>query len=480
MSFSSYQFVFLFLPLTVFLFWIVQRKSVPAALWLLSFASLVFYVQWNPRDVVIAGMSVLFNYFAARKILQNSKNQKYVFIAAIATNLVVLGYFKYLGFIVQLVQMPLGSQAVELSKIVLPLGISFFTFTQIAYLADCYAKKIALREHNPRDYILFVSFFPHLIAGPILHHRSIIPQFHGEFQLQRRTKMTAGAVMFVIGLFKKVMIADHFSMIASPIFLEAGGHPLSSLTAWQGALAYTLQIYFDFSGYSDMAVGSALLVGMHIPFNFFSPYKATSIIEFWRRWHISLSTFLRDYLYVPLGGNRHGTLRRYLNVFITMVLGGIWHGAGMNFVIWGALHGAFIMVNHAWRDFFAARFTYQAFRVPGNILSHLLTMLAVVVAWVFFRADNVATATAMVRAMVMAPIDIFSYPALPSMTFEAMAIILGFACTSLLPNSRQMHDWIFQGSSRQIGVPIGFACGIATAFSIIFMSANSPFLYFNF
>ncbi len=481
MSFATYGYIFLFLPLTVCLFWLAQRKSLTVALWLLSFASLVFYAQWNPRDLVIIGVSISFNYHAAKYILRHTSREKLFLAFSIAGNLCVLGYFKYLGFFAQLLGIGSAIDGFQLSEIVLPLGISFFTFTQIAYLVDCSQSKISAQEHRPRDYILFVLFFPHLIAGPILHHASVIPQFHGAFKVNRAGKIQAGVIMFAIGLFKKVMIADYFGTIATPVFnAAAAGHALSAGNAWIGAFSYTLQIYFDFSGYSDMAVGSALLVGMHIPFNFFSPYKSTNVIEFWRRWHISLSAYLRDYLYIPLGGNRHGPVRRYVNIFITMLLGGIWHGAGMNFVIWGALHGFYITINHAWRDFVKPKSKIHFGPNVASIAGYLLTMFAVVIAWVFFRASSFSAATTMLNSMLgllhsewSATNDVVA-----SSTIYALA--MGFLFTLVFPNSRQIHDWMLITRDRLAWSQLGLASGVAVALSLVFITADSPFLYFQF
>lgn len=480
MSFASYLFIFLFLPATAGIFWALQTRSIRSALWALSIASVFFYIQWNPRDLIVASISVLFNYHAAKLILKKTAQANRIFILAVTLNLCVLGYFKYLNFLADSISFAFTNTHLQLAKIALPLGISFFTFTQIAYLADCLQKKIEPHEHTARDYILFVSFFPHLIAGPILHHRSIIPQFHGAFRDQWKEKIRTGFTMFAIGLFKKVIIADYFANLATPVFdVALRNQPLDTSSAWIGSLAYTLQIYFDFSGYSDMAVGSALFVGMHIPFNFQAPYKSTNIIDFWRTWHISLSNFLRDYLYIPLGGNRKGRTRRYINIFTTMLLGGIWHGAGLNFVIWGALHGLFITINHAWRDFGPQA---PSNAIPAAIyrcLGYILTMSAVITAWVFFRADSFPAACQVLSAMVM--------PTYPPNTTDNRAVMtsfvtisLGFMFTLSLPNSKSIHDWVLKGVNRRTGALIGMACGAATAFSVIFISADSPFLYFNF
>jgi D-alanyl-lipoteichoic acid acyltransferase DltB (MBOAT superfamily) len=284
--------------------------------------------------------------------------------------------------------------------IVLPLGISFFTFEQITYIVGAYGGHA--RAYDPVKYALFVTFFPHLIAGPIVLYSAMMPQFErpSTFRL-KSANLAVGASIFAIGLFKKVVIADSVAVYAGPAFAAANtGVALTFFEAWGAALAYTFQLYFDFSGYSDMAIGLARLFGVRLPLNFDSPYKATSIIDFWRRWHMTLSGFLRDYLYIPLGGNRHGTTRRYTNLMITMLLGGLWHGAGWTFVIWGGLHGAYLIVNHLWRTATAAVAARR--RVPrwaSFASARVVTFTAVVVAWVFFRAESFEAALVVLRGM---------------------------------------------------------------------------------
>jgi len=264
---------------------------------------------------------------------------------------------------------------------VLPLGISFFTFQKIALLADAYEGKI--QSLNFLDYALFVLFFPQLIAGPIVHHSEAMSQFQTRGPVQASV-IAMGLTIFAIGLANKVLLADSLAVYATPQFdAAAAGAPLSFLAAWSGALAYTLQLYFDFSGYTDMAIGAALLFGVRLPLNFNSPYKARNIIDFWRRWHMTLSRFLRDYLYIPLGGNRHGKLSRYLNLFITMLFGGLWHGAGWTFIFWGALHGFYLAINHGW-EALLARFGAGDVNPGGarRLGAQVVTFLAVVVGWV--------------------------------------------------------------------------------------------------
>jgi alginate O-acetyltransferase complex protein AlgI len=473
MSFASYVYLLAFLPTTCLGFWLIQRVHVTRALWYLTAASAVFYVYWNPRDLLIAGCSFIANYFVARIILERKK-PTWLFAAAIGANLLALGYYKYLAFLLALVSPSLGSAY----RVSLPLGISFFTFTQIAYLADCWAGKIKAEEHSARAYFLFVSFFPHLIAGPILHHSDLFPQFSGGFRADRGLKIGTGIIIFSIGLFKKVMIADNLSLIVQPAFqLADSGIIVTPGQAWVGALAYALQLYFDFSGYSDMAVASALFIGFNIPFNFYSPYRAASIIEFWRRWHITLSRFLRDYLYIPLGGNRRGSTRRYLNIFITMLLGGVWHGAGINFVIWGALHGGFIVVNHLWRDY-----VVDAFPVLGRskliaFPAHVLTMACVLFGWVFFRSETVKGACILAGQMLRPPS--WSFAELQITPQEVLLLFAAGLVATTLPNTRQIHDWLLSRAGVKYWI-IGVAAGVLFAIAFVSISADSPFLYFQF
>lgn len=404
MLFNSYIFVFLFLPFTLFVFFNLgrQRYYHAAIVWLTA-TSLFFYGWWNSNYLFLILISILFNYtvgsFLSGNVSTALISAKALFVLGIVFNLALLGYFKYTIFFVNNLNYLTGTH-IQIEKIVLPLGISFFTFQQIAYLADAYKGETG--KYRFLHYCLFVSFFPQLIAGPIVHHKEIMPQFSREdiYHLNYE-HLAVGLTIFSIGLFKKVMIADTAAVYATPVFnAAASGSPLFFADAWRGALAYTFQLYFDFSGYSDMAVGLGRMMGITLPVNFNSPYKAINIIDFWRRWHITLSHFLRDYLYIPLGGNRKGGLRRYINLMITMFLGGLWHGAGWTFVIWGILHGVYLVINNLW-------ISLRHLWIKGNkksgwaklFLSRILTFLAVVVAWVFFRAENVEVAIELLRAM---------------------------------------------------------------------------------
>ena len=384
MLFNSDAFIFVYLPIVLAGFYAVvrMRAGVLAQVWLVA-ASLYFYAYWNVSFLPLLLASIAFNYLAGRVIARlrvtHQSLRTPALIGAVSCNLILLGYFKYAAFLQNTVAHLLSLPSLA-ENVPIPLGISFFTFTQIAYLVD--VTYVDDAERSPISYALFVNFFPHLIAGPILHHRATIPQFVFSFQLKRAVENIAvGVTIFSFGLFKKVVLADGVAPYVLLAFSDKT-HP-QMCDAWTGVLAYTLQIYFDFSGYSDMAIGLARMFGVVFPLNFNSPYKATSIIDFWRRWHMTLSRFLRDYLYFPLGGNRSGG-GQTVNIMITMLLGGLWHGAGLTFVIWGGLHGLYLLINHQWRQ----RRRQRSASVYHAALSGGLTFLSVVVAWVFFRASG--------------------------------------------------------------------------------------------
>lgn len=404
MLFNSYAFIFFFLPVTLLVFFQLGRVNPRLAAGWVAAASLFFYGWWNPAYVALLVVSVLFNYAMGIAIVRagaagEARRKKRLLVLAVTADLLLLGYYKYTNFFLGNVNAALGTDWSP-GEIILPLGISFFTFTQIAFLADAYQGKA--REYSFVHYGLFVTYFPHLIAGPILHHREMMPQFGlPETYRPDAGNLAAGLTIFVIGLFKKVVIADGVAPYVAPVFdAPQAGLALTFAEAWCGALAYTFRLYFDFSGYSDMAVGLSLLFGIRIPINFHSPYQAVNIIEFWRRWHMTLSRFLRDYLYFPLGGNRKGPSRRYVNLMATMLLGGLWHGAGWTFVVWGGLHGVYLVLNHAWRALRTRMGQDLARSTPwGRAAACLVTFLAVVAGWVVFRAESLGTAWTILCAM---------------------------------------------------------------------------------
>jgi D-alanyl-lipoteichoic acid acyltransferase DltB (MBOAT superfamily) len=397
MLFNSYPFLFVFLPICLVGFFAIGRygKGFGAA-WL-GLASLFFYGWWDYRYVLLLLASIVGNFFLGRAIARRARTPpgKRLLTIAVIANLLLLGYYKYADFFLQSLAEVTGDQ-LGLMRVVLPLGISFFTFTQIAFLVDAYRGQAA--EYRFVNYLLFVSYFPHLIAGPVLHHREMMPQFDlARTYRAHASNFTIGLTIFFLGLAKKVLIADNLAEHANAVF--ATSEPKSLFIAWGGVLAYTFQLYFDFSGYSDMAIGLSRLFGIKLPLNFNSPYKAVNMIEFWRRWHMTLSRFLRDYLYIPLGGSQRGRLRRYVNLMLTMLLGGLWHGAGWNFVLWGGLHGSYLVVNHLWSEATANARWRSRTSLSRTIASVALTFLLVSVAWVFFRAPDVPTARSLLIGM---------------------------------------------------------------------------------
>jgi D-alanyl-lipoteichoic acid acyltransferase DltB (MBOAT superfamily) len=438
MLFTQFEFLFLFLPVAFAGYFLIAHfiDAPVARLSWLAAASLAFYSYWDLHFLPIILVSIVFNYVMGLLIAGQPAGQarSWLFAVAIGANLSALAFFKYTNFGIQIFDALTHSRYPALA-IVLPLGISFFTFTQIAYLADVYGGYP--QERSFVKYGLFVTYFPHLIAGPILHHREMMPQFGADANRRIAIENIAiGLTILAIGLFKKSVVADGFGLMASPVFQAANSNHLSVMDAWGGALAYSLQIYFDFSGYSDMAIGISTLFGIKLPFNFDAPYKSQSIVEFWRRWHITLSRFLRDYLYIPLGGNRQGYHRRNINLFTTMLLGGLWHGAGFTFVIWGALHGLFLIVNHRWTTLTQkrpelARLT-QSFWYP--LAAICLTQLAVVLAWVFFRADDPNAAIRVIKGMIgLSRTDkIGPTPLIGSQ--QMLLIFAGYVACLVLPN----------------------------------------------
>jgi D-alanyl-lipoteichoic acid acyltransferase DltB (MBOAT superfamily) len=396
MLFNSYEFIFGFLPVTFLVYFYLNRKRLTQASkgWLV-FASLFFYSWWNIVYLPLILGSILFNFAVGtaishlNEIREGSRKiqTKSLLSVGIVSNLALLGYFKYTDFFIGNANALLGTQW-ELLHIILPLGISFFTFTQIAYLVDAYRGEV--KEMDYLNYTLFVTFFPHLLAGPILHHKEMMPQFDAvKNKVINYKNISAGLFLFSIGLFKKVIIADTFAVWANAGYDVA--ETLTFVEAWVTSLSYTFQLYFDFSGYTDMALGVALLFNIRLPINFNSPYKALNIQDFWRRWHITLSRFLRDYIYIPLGGNRKGEFLTYTNLFTVFLIGGLWHGASWMFVIWGALHGFAIVLHRIWQQMGLKMNTFLAWFITFNFIN---------ITWVFFRAKEWDEAAKVLSGMI--------------------------------------------------------------------------------
>jgi alginate O-acetyltransferase complex protein AlgI len=481
MLFNSYTFIFAFLPLTVLLFhWLRTRGRMRSSLGLLVLASLVYYSWWNPKSLILLLGLILLNFGLARAMLWARKAKisllKPCLIAGITANLGILGYYKYTNFFIDNVNFFLNTSFPP-QAIVLPLGISFFTFQKIALLTDIYQNKVEKLDFL--NFALFVTFFPQLIAGPITHHSEVIPQFN---KLQRVSyhAICLGVTIFIIGLAKKVILADGTAKFASFGFNAAAqGQHLDFLAAWSAALTYTLQIYFDFSGYSDMAIGIGQMFGIRLPLNFNSPYKSKSIIEFWQRWHMTLSRFLRDYLYIPLGGNRHGPARRYINLLLTMLLGGIWHGADWTFAVWGLMHGMFLALNHAWNAF-------KGRLVMPHFLAQGLTFIAVVTGWVFFRASGLPMAWDMIKSMTGLNGFVW-HPAAGLLLAGILLLMIWIA-----PNTQEMTGYAGPAEPKDVSdlstVPkiwqptLEWAVytGFLLAASLMMFSRISEFIYFRF
>ena len=460
MLFNSYEFIFLFLPVTFLIFYqAAKRIGLRAAIFWLTLASFFFYGWWDWRYVPLLFASICFNYGVGRRI-EASPGGKGWLICGITGNVLLLGVFKYTGFFLDTVNTLTGS-AIPVPAIVLPLGISFFTFTQTAYLVDVYRRET--KNDTFLTYCEFVTIFPHLIAGPIINHKDMMPQFTAakNFVIDYRN-VAMGICLFTMGLFKKVVIADKLSPWVADVFSRADS--LTFLEAWIGAISYTFQLYFDFSGYSEMALGLGLMFNLKLPVNFNSPYQATSLIDFWRRWHMTLGLWVRDYLYIPLGGNRHGELKKMRNLFVSMLIIGLWHGAGWTFVFWGGLHGVFLMINHQWRRLHIT--------LP-KAFNWGLTFLCVIVCWVFFRAENFHDALAVLKAMG----DVGNVAISRAMLKHSIVLaILGIILVSA-PNPVRVL------AIKKLQFPnMGWALAISAilVLSILCFDAESPFLYFQF
>jgi D-alanyl-lipoteichoic acid acyltransferase DltB (MBOAT superfamily) len=443
--------------------------------------NIFFYAWWNPVFMLLLTGSILLNFKFGSQIRMTAPGRKWL-MTGLAFNLGLLMFFKYANFLASLagITLPYGG-------IALPLGISFFTFQQVMFLVDTYRREADVT--GIVDYACFVSFFPHLIAGPIVRPNAIIPQFTGLRPLRDWPKrFSEGAEIFLLGLAKKLVLADSFARFSDPGFAAAAlHHPISLVEAWVALLAYGLQIYFDFSGYSDMAIGLARMFGIHFPANFNSPYRATNISEFWKRWNMTLSAFLRDYLYIPLGGNRHGERRRIFNLMVTMLLGGLWHGAALKFALWGGLHGVFLVV-HGW-------FKRTGISLP-RIASQALTILLVLLAWVPFRAESFSASVAFYKGLfgfngALLPDILMSR--LPFLSHVAQAVpvlpYLGDARTMSLPQGLLLllAGWIIvlvMPTTQSLG-RVGRGAALVGSFGFVvqtlfFAPFTVPFIYFRF
>jgi len=480
--FNSYEFIFLFLPITFFIyFYLNQKHLTELAKGFLVLASLYFYSFFSIINLPLMLISMVFNYTLGKelsKYIQKKRkySKKMLLVFGVITNLMLLGYFKYTDFLIFNFNRLLDTN-MPLLHIALPLAISFYTFQQIAYLVDSYRGET--KEYDFLNYAVFVTFFPQLIAGPIVHHSEMMPQFAKmKNKVKNYYNIALGLFIFGMGLFKKVVIADTFAVWSNMGFDAKDA--LSMTEGWISSLSGTFQIYFDFSGYTDMAIGIALLFNIKIPINFFSPYKAISIQDFWRRWHITLSRFLKDYLYIPLGGNRKGEIRTYLNLFTTFLLGGIWHGAGWPFVLWGILHGGALVIHRFWQKL--------GFRM-NKFLAWFITFNFINITWVFFNAGlnggNFSAAKKVLKGMFTGEIVI------PDSLKELMLgtgkwlnlyqgesyifiwIIMAFFLVLFFPNSMEWRKKFKLNFFYMI-------CTVLFFLAIFILYRKSEFIYFNF
>ncbi len=541
MLFNSYEFIFIFLPITLLGFHLIgkHKRHRLAIAWLVG-ASLFFYGWWNPAYLGLLLFSILFNYSIGVSLssgLDDALSRKVTLIVGVIVNLSVLGYFKYANFFIDNLNILTNSNII-LYEIILPLGISFFTFQQITYLVDAYYQET--KEYNFLHYCLFVTFFPQLIAGPIVHHKEMLPQFAKDAVYKLRSKHLAiGMTIFTLGLFKKVVLADSMLVYATPVFDAAeAGVILTFFEAWTGALAYTFQLYFDFSGYSDMAIGLARMFGIRLPLNFNSPYKATNISDFWRRWHITLSRLIRNYLWDPISlfltryalNREYGKIRIFvltivIPVFFSFFWIGLWHGAGWNFIIFGFMHGFYIVIFNLWTNL---KLNFSVFRLIKNsivsiLLGWLITFICVVLGWVLFRAESIDGAKKILQSMIgmngislprslenisvnyglSLPANIFTFDGMFHNSFSrnvnyfdafSWILILLIMSTSL-PNTQQfMRNYkpafeIFKGEitkTRHIWIEWkttvfwALFTSIILFISILSLSGESEFLYFQF
>ncbi len=480
MLFNSFEFIFIFLPITWFIyFYLNGLKLTEISKAFLVFASLFFYSWWNVKYLPLILISMLFNYSIGKTL--SVKRSKAILTIGIIANLALLGYFKYADFFIENLKIITKSN-IHLLHLALPLAISFFTFQQISYLVDSYRHET--KEYDFLNYALFVTFFPQLIAGPIVHHKEMMPQFaKTRNKVKSYNNVAKGLFIFSMGLFKKVVIADTFAIWATNGFDVS--KTLNFAEAWITSLSYTLQLYFDFSGYTDMAIGAALLFNIKLPINFDSPYKATSIQDFWRRWHITLSRFLKDYIYIPLGGNRKGNFRTYSNLMITFLLGGLWHGAGWTFVFWGFLHGVALVIHRVWK-----RLGFSM----NKILAWFITFNFINIAWVFFRAKSWDDAIKVLSGMfslnnIMLPGSLESKLS----SLKHYGVTFGYWLNNI-DGTTKTTIWVFLGlfvivyfknsneysNSFVLNKKTALIAALMFAFSILSLGKVSEFLYFNF
>ncbi|CAN5246939.1 MBOAT family protein [soil metagenome] len=472
MLFCSQKFLVFFLVVFT-AYWAIPRPRI--RVWLLLGASFYFYASWNAWLALLIGVSTLMDYVVARgcDYFQAEWKRKSLLILSLVANLGLLTYFKYSNFFLE--QFYLGFNIphtpVDLSKVFIPIGISFYTFEAINYTVDVYRRKVPA-EKNLANFMLFITFFPHLVAGPIVRARDFLPQIH-RVKHWDWARIQLGTQLFLMGLFKKLAIADRMALFADPVFDNPHGY--NTTAAWLAVIAFAIQIYCDFSGYTDMALGVAHMFGYKLSKNFNMPYISKNVSEFWRRWHISLSTWLRDYLFIPMGGSRGTNFQTCRNLMITMTLGGLWHGANWTVVVWGVLHGSYLVIHRFWASYSAARPKVDAvFRsIPGSAVRMLATFLCVALTWVFFRAKTFALAGEMFKHLFVPHAGLTS----PLHNRSLWATVLLMAICHLLGQSGAWKRW-----SVRIPAPVmgfGYAAAMTVAL-VLAPDSGKAFIYFNF
>ena len=489
MLFNSYIFVFLFFPICLLGYYGLAyfRRAEAAKIFLIAM-SLWFYGYFNLAYLLIMVCSIGANYMFHR--LLSHRTRKPVVIIAVAANLGVLFYFKYFDFFLSTINTVFGASA-ALRNILLPLGISFFTFQQISFVVDTYRGEV--RDCSLVDYALFVSFFPQLIAGPIVNHEEMLPQFRriGQ-QSVLWERIAEGMGLFVLGLAKKVLIADTFG--AGVDYGYTNIALLGRADAILVMISYSFQLYFDFSGYCDMARGIGKMLGIEIPINFNSPYKAVNIIDFWKRWHITLNRFFTKYVYIPLGGSRRGAVRMYVNLMLVFLLSGLWHGAGWNYIVWGAMHGILYVLTRLWQKSVKPRVVRD--NIFMTVVSRLLLFAYVSVAWVYFRAADIAQANRMLCTAVKGPIQKISTGLAACFQVDEFWYVIKVLHRDNRTYSRYILLWVILGAGiylSMIGrnaaqrmervkysVVSAVVIAVLTLWCVLTFSEVSTFLYFNF
>lgn len=465
MLFSTFEFILLFLPITLIgYFYLTSRNWLDLSKGWLLMCSLFFYSWWNPIYLPLILVSMIFNFTLGKYISNALTNRKKntLTLIGVSVNIAALFYFKYANFFIDNVNIML-TEDIVIPDIILPLAISFFTFQQITYIVD--SRKNLTSEYNFFNYGLFVTFFPQLIAGPIVHHKQMMPQFASKCNYKLNTfNLSKGIYIFLLGLSKKIIIADSFARIVNvgyntPLGLD------SAIDAWIISIAYFIQLYFDFSGYSDMAIGVGYMFNIKLPFNFDSPYHSKSIQEFWRKWHMTLSAFLKDYVYIPLGGSRNGEYRTLTNLMLTFVIGGIWHGAGWTFLVWGFMHGLALVIHRLW--------TKLKQPMP-NVIAIIITMLWVNFAWVYFRAASFEEANHIIKLMLGINSTSMNVTTIPNI-YAIPVLIIGIILLFVKNTNKLGLEFKLSTKNLIIMITLTIVC-------LVFLNSlnTSDFLYFDF